>query len=1238
MSHHTLRFQLLTACVLLSCAGTLSAARPSPAEGGWLTHFQERQERSGFVVEHLYLDSRDQPAGACLRHRSGFTLDLLPMETAPQSFVWISAPPLDDKGEPHTLEHLLLGKGRRGLSVANAEEFRLSSSSAFTGQLETCYHFSTALGAGDFLVELEDRLDALMHPDFSDEEIRREVCHVGPKDGPAGLELDEKGTVYNEMLSSWDNPWSRVDQRLRDLAYGPEHPLSNNAGGIPAEIRRLTPAEIRRFQQSSHFLGNMGAELVLAPGEMTDELLKRLDALLTRLEPARPTLPTRSRADLPPLSPAANAVTEVLEVPGAREGEPALVLAAWPPIPPLTRRDLLEAQIFLSVAASGESSDLYHELIDPQHAADPLGAAWISGWISEEPGQVVWLGLGSVPPARVTEAGLDGLRRRVQERLAAIADWPTGNPELEALKVRTLAELAGRRRAGRSLLDHPPGFGQRGTGSFWPDHLRGLRATGEFRLRLDEEPALASIEKDLQRDGNPFTRLLDKLQLTTRAPHVVGTRSSPALLAEKDKSREARLEAFADSLETAYATADRQEALRRFQADYDHVTATLEAQRAGLPTPALPAHLPLDNDPEIVLDTLRLAKDIPLCHGVFEGMQGARFSLAADVVAIGADNPWVAALPALLTQAGVDGPGGKLDHVQVEDALRREVSWAGAWLDADLEAGRGELVLGCAGGTPEECARGVQWLRRFLQEADWSEANRPRLREIVRRELANNRETRKGAEESWVEVPPAAWLQRDNPGLLRPGCFLTQEYDLFRCAWLLEDPLPEAADATRALALWTDRWRDAGRADSCRVGLRRLLDVSQAERATVWSRLLPRPWSSNLATASGRPFSDATCETLDRALRDLAAMAAEFPAESFERDWRQTCETMVASLTMPEDLRLADLRELRLALQEGTEQRAWFTGSRAAWNAVKMDALSLTSCFDDSRNQLWEDKRANARPDVLRGRPSTRHAATCVGLVDPGSTSGVVVFSAPLTNQSGWRREDLLNFLAGGLLGGGSDYGLFMQTWAAGLAYSNGIRARERTGVLRYYAERCTDAAQTLAFVEERVRQSRPVDRAMAETAIVTAHGGSREALDYDSRTSQRAQDLQLSEVAGTRGRHVMPYRSGPTRLDEQRGFRRGLQDLLKDKGLPTELELRKLPVHVRVLPGLAEGHWTPLPGTQLFLIGPERQFILMDEFMAARDPGMLFTYKKERTPDLIYTRLHPRDYWLQEPTLLGNQ
>jgi hypothetical protein len=1191
------RCSLAVAALLLPATVVPAAASTSVS---WLDQLGAEPRSDGFRCLHLYLDSRDRPAGACLEHGSGLLLDLLPMETAPQAFVWISTPVTTDRGEPHTLEHLLLGKGRRGLAVAKAEEFRLSSSSAFTGQLETCYHFSTALSPADFLVELEDRLDALLHPDFSDEEIRREVCHVGPKARGAILEADEKGTVYTEMLSSWDHPWSRAQHRLMTHCYGADHPLAVNQGGIPEAIRRLEPSHIRAFHRDSHFLGNMGLVLVLPPGEVGDDLLARLDAMLGRLEPQAPGLPPRGRAMLPTPPVAVPPLTEVVEVPGARADEPALVLAAWTPARKLDRPDVLAAQILLTVVAQGDGSELHRDLLDPVASPDPLGAAWISGWISREPGQPVWLALGSVPPARVTAEGLATLRGRVRTSLERIAGWREGDPALAALKERALAQLTSRRRQGRSLLDHPPGFGQRGTGSFWADHLRELRERGGFHLRLDEEGDLAEVERRLKDPGNPFAPWLERMGLLAAEPHLVGTRSNPALLAEKESSRAARLEAFADSLERAYGTRGRQEALRRFQADYDKMTAQLEAERAGLPTPALPERLPLDNDPEIVVDTLRLAGGIPLCHGVFEGMQGARFSLAADLVGIGADNPWVAALPALLTQAGVDGAKGKLDFRQVEDALRREVSWAGAWLDADLEAGRGELVLGCAGATPQECAKGAQWLQRFLEEADWSEANRPRLREIVRRELANIRETRQGSEESWVEAPAAAWRQRHNPGLLRAGCFLTQEFDLLRCAWLLEDGSPAVIAALEAVARWPDSWTAPAAADSCRAALARLLDVPASDRPAVWGGH-PTLGGGNDAGAA-ITLSARDCQTLDLALGDLAAMAAELPEDG--PLWPVVCRAMTTGLSATADQRLDGLRQLRSDLLRHAPVRAWFTGGRPAWTDLMPPAAALGGLFP----QLPLDR---AKAGIKRDGPSDH---PCLGLVHPGSSSGVVIISAPLTHQHAWERAGLVDYLAGNLLGGGGDQGLFMQTWAAGLAYSNGIRPRERTGLLRYYAERCPDAAQTLGFVEDCVHKAPPVDRARAATALVASFGGSRAALSYAERTGQRALELQ---VAHDPSRGAVPHAAGPSRLEEQRAFRQGLLDLLADPTLADQLEARKLPVHALVFPGLGDPAWTPAPGTQFFLIGPESQFELMDRYLARHAPGQSLR------------RLRPCHYWL---------
>src|SRR5687767_1559388 len=69
----------------------------------------------GFRVDSVYLDHRDRPMGARFLHRAtGFTLDLVQVESVPQAFTWVNTFATSDQGEPHTQEHLLLLRGKRG--------------------------------------------------------------------------------------------------------------------------------------------------------------------------------------------------------------------------------------------------------------------------------------------------------------------------------------------------------------------------------------------------------------------------------------------------------------------------------------------------------------------------------------------------------------------------------------------------------------------------------------------------------------------------------------------------------------------------------------------------------------------------------------------------------------------------------------------------------------------------------------------------------------------------------------------------------------------------------------------------------------------------------------------------------------------------------------------------------------------------------------------------------------------
>ena len=76
-----------------------------------------------------------------LHASSGFVVDVIWHVTAPQALLWVNTPLESDRGEAHTCEHVLLGKGARGRAVASRAELCLSQSTAFTGRLRTCYTF-----------------------------------------------------------------------------------------------------------------------------------------------------------------------------------------------------------------------------------------------------------------------------------------------------------------------------------------------------------------------------------------------------------------------------------------------------------------------------------------------------------------------------------------------------------------------------------------------------------------------------------------------------------------------------------------------------------------------------------------------------------------------------------------------------------------------------------------------------------------------------------------------------------------------------------------------------------------------------------------------------------------------------------------------------------------------------------------------------------------------------------------
>ena len=170
--------------------------------------FTKGQILNGFRTDAVYLDDNDKPIGGRFVHtRTGFTLDLLQIQSVPQGFIWVNSFTVSDMGEPHTQEHLLIGKGNKGRNINVLENMSLTGSNASTYQTFTNYQFNTAGGGESFYAVFNEYMDVLLHPDYTEEEVRREVRNWGiTENADKTLRLEEKGSVYNEMTSSMNNP------------------------------------------------------------------------------------------------------------------------------------------------------------------------------------------------------------------------------------------------------------------------------------------------------------------------------------------------------------------------------------------------------------------------------------------------------------------------------------------------------------------------------------------------------------------------------------------------------------------------------------------------------------------------------------------------------------------------------------------------------------------------------------------------------------------------------------------------------------------------------------------------------------------------------------------------------------------------------------------------------------------------------------------------------------------------
>ncbi len=1178
--------------ILLSTALLLSFATLTIADD-YLENLTENKQVHGFKTAAVYENGIGKAMGARFVSKDyGYILDVLRIQSVPQAFFWIKTPPTSSKGEPHACEHLLLGKGNRGRHVAALEDMALSSSTAYTAQTRTCYHFNTVAGADAFYNVFETKLQALLHPDFTDEEIRREVCHVGVTEDPetGELSIEEKGTVYTEMVSAFEKPWYYTYGTMDELVYGKSHPLTNISGGHPDVMRTMTPDDMWSFHRATHHLGNMGA-VVSIPSEIDlDSFLSQMQSMLARCQKMKENVPnpTIRVQNLPPPKMAEPGKVVVTSYPSRNAEDPGYLSLQYPSTLKLTEQNQFMLDLFLDVFANGQTSNLYNAFINSKTRRIDIGGRGLWGGYSDDLNVAVYFGMSGIKNEAITEPMLREIKDLILDELQLVHDYPDGSQELVAFNERIKSVLVQNRKQRENNLNSPPMFGFRsGPAGRWVGLLMEVESRSGFRKSLVLKNDFEFAEKALTETKNIWRNYIDTWNLLTVPPYIVGAGPNAEMLDKAAQQKEARLAAYVDDYKKQYGTNDMQLAVARYKEAFDTKTAELDALESGDKLPDFVDDPPLTLDEQLQYEQLTLAGDIPLLASTFDNMTSATLSMSMRMDVVPESLlVYLPLLPRLLTDIGVTIGDEVIPFEEMNERLRREILRLSAGYNTGMQRDRIELTITGKGGNLAELKNAIEWMGASLYSPYLSKNNILRIRDIVDQALLSYRNRTKGSEESWVNDPADAYRYQNNPLYLATNSFLTEQNLMQRLKWMLTEPLTssDAESGNRFLAVLARKGTGLNRA-----ALTDMLTALETEQSSAPSELLAA--LSQLSTDGHK--------TIIEILKQFKTILPDIPDANLSGDFVYLCRQTATDLNRQPETVLGAMKHILSLIQKTDNVRLSIVSNEADRNLAMPDIESLLSGLDSESQSVRENYVDDERiVERVRSRHKGIDDPVYAGLIFDGTRNGTLIFTAQNTGEFDTSDSAILKGLAGKLYTGYGPHGLFMKTWAAGLAYSNGYRYYENTGYARYYAERCPDVAETMKFVVGELKNAKH-DPGLKDYAVAQIFRSSRAPSSYESRGATMASDITDGFTP-----------------DVVRKYRQKILEERDTKGIYDQIHNRMEDAYGSVLIGYGK----PLAESQdgiFFLIGPEAQFESLEEYI-----------KQTEGEQPIY-RLYPRDYWL---------
>ena len=172
--------------------------------------------------------------------------------------------------------------------------------------------------------------------------------------------------MLNERRQQVENrPYGKVELRLPELVYPPEHPYHHPTIGSPGDLNAASVEDVRSFFEKHYTPGN--ASLVIAGDVNTEQALAAAERYFGFI--GRPTEPLAPKAALP-VQRLGKVVRETLE----DQVEMTKIIMAFPSPAHFAPGDA-ELDILSSVLARGKESRLYGALVYKKALAQSVDAA-----------------------------------------------------------------------------------------------------------------------------------------------------------------------------------------------------------------------------------------------------------------------------------------------------------------------------------------------------------------------------------------------------------------------------------------------------------------------------------------------------------------------------------------------------------------------------------------------------------------------------------------------------------------------------------------------------------------------------------------------------------------------------------------------------------------------------------------------------------------------------------------------